>query len=508
MFKWVHMKQEAVLIFPHQLFASHPSLQKNIPVYLVEEWLFFRQYPFHKQKLMLHRASMQAYANTLRSAGYPVIYIETTQRKSDIRRLLPELAAAGIRRLHFAAVADNWLMKRLRNGCQIHGIETIISPSPSFLCEPADWKDFFDQQKAYHQTNFYIEQRKQRSLLLDAQRKPLGGKWTFDTDNRKKFPKGQQAPALWFPEENAYTREARSYVEEIFTDNPGHTDPFRYPVNHHDAATWLDDFLERRFHGFGPYEDALVSSEHYLHHAVLTPLLNTGLLTPEEVLQKALEAAARNEVPLASLEGFIRQITGWREFIRLLYEREGSRQRTRHFWGFTRRIPASFYTGHTGIFPVDNAIRKLLKTGYNHHIERLMVLGNFMLLCEFDPDEVYRWFMEMYIDAYDWVMVPNVYGMSQFADGGMMTTKPYISGSNYLLKMSDYPKGAWTETWDALFWRFMHIHRPFFTRNPRLGMLVKTFDRMPDARRQELLSKADAFLQQLDQSLTEKHTRV
>jgi deoxyribodipyrimidine photolyase-related protein len=201
---------------------------------------------------------------------------------------------------------------------------------------------------------------------------------------------------------------------------------------------------------------------------------------------------------LNSLEGFIRQIIGWREFIRIVYEREGNKQRTKNYWGFDRKIPESFWQGTTGILPVDNVIKKVLQTGYSHHIERLMVIGNFMLLCEFHPDEVYRWFMEMYVDAYDWVMVPNVYGMTQFADGGMMTTKPYISGSNYLLKMSDYQKGGWTEIWDGLFWRFMHVNRDLFLKNPRLSMLVKTFDKMPEKKRKKHISVAENHLNQLD----------
>ncbi len=190
---------------------------------------------------------------------------------------------------------------------------------------------------------------------------------------------------------------------------------------------------------------------------------------------------------------------GWREFIHIVYEREGVKQRTKNYWGFKRKIPAAFWKGTTGISPVDVVIKKVLATGYTHHIERLMVMGNFFLLCEFDPDEVYRWFMEMYIDAYDWVMVPNTYGMTQFADGGLMTTKPYISGSNYLLKMGDWKKGPWQETWDALFWRFMHVHRDFFTSNPRLGMLVKTFDKMLKEKQQLHLNNAETFLKTLDQ---------
>ena len=226
-------------------------------------------------------------------------------------------------------------------------------------------------------------------------------------------------------------------------------------------------------------------------------MLNTGLLTPQFIVDEALQYASNHEIPINSLEGFIRQIIGWREFIRAVYELKGKEERTKNYWGFTRKIPASFWNGTTGIEPVDNTIKKVLATGYCHHIERLMVLGNFMLLCEFDPDDVYRWFMELFIDAYDWVMVPNVYGMSQFADGGLMATKPYISGSNYLMKMSDYKKGEWQNVWDGLFWRFMHTHRTFFLKNPRLGMLVRSFDKMPDIKQKAHLNNAAQFLNSL-----------
>ena len=216
-----------------------------------------------------------------------------------------------------------------------------------------------------------------------------------------------------------------------------------------------------------------------------------------EIVEKTLAFGLSNNIPLNSLEGFIRQVVGWREFIRGVYMAKGREERTRNFWGFHKKIPASFYDGTTGIFPVDETIKKVLKTGYCHHIERLMVLGNFMLLCEFDPNEVYQWFMELFIDSYDWVMVPNVYGMSQFADGGMMSTKPYISGSNYLMKMGDYPKGNWQEIWDALFWRFLDVHRDFFLKNPRLGMLVKTFDKWNVTQQNHIQKIANDFLNEL-----------
>ena len=232
----------------------------------------------------------------------------------------------------------------------------------------------------------------------------------------------------------------------------------------------------------------------------MTPMLNVGLITPDEIVEKSLRFAQENDIPINSTEGFIRQIVGWREFIRGMYECRGSDERTLNHWRFTNKIPSSFYDGTTGIFPIDQTIKKILETGYCHHIERLMILGSFMMLCEFDPDEVYRWFMELFIDAYDWVMVPNVYGMSQFADGGLMATKPYISGSNYLMKMGDYKKGEWQAVWDGLFWRFMDKHRAFFLQNPRLGMLVRMFDKMPQEKKDMHLANGEHYLNSLNRT--------
>ena len=292
-------------------------------------------------------------------------------------------------------------------------------------------------------------------------------------------------------------------MQQHFSQNYGNAESAcLFAVTFADAENWLTLFLKQRFEKFGRYEDAIIASESVLYHSVISPMLNIGLLQPHFVIEKALEAAQEYQVPLNSTEGFIRQIMGWREFIRLVYDREGSKQRTLNYWNFKRKIPTSFWKAETGIAPIDETIQKILQTGYCHHIERLMVLGNFMLLCEFDPDEVYRWFMEIFIDAYDWVMVPNVYGMTQYADGGLMTTKPYISGSNYLMKMSDYPKGNWQTVWDGLFWRFMHVHRGFFLKNPRLGMLVKTFDKMKSEQQELHLANAEKFLQILDQQMT------
>ena len=483
------------LIFPHQLFEKHPALDKNRIIYLVEENLFFAQYKFHKQKLVLHRSSMKFYQDYLERKKFKVIYIDSTNELSDIRKLIPFLKQKRIEEIHFTDVADNWLEKRIKQTVEKCGIKLHEYATPSFFNTKDELKEFFSGKKKYSQTDFYIKQRKKFEILLNEDGSPLGGKWTYDTENRLKYPTTKKTPVVKFPSSNKYYEEAVEYVNKNFPDNYGEINKnFIYPNTFEESKKWFEQFLEKRFFDFGSYEDAIVAEEYILHHSVLTPMLNIGLLTPKYIVEETLKYSQSHKIPLNSVEGFIRQIIGWREFIRGVYEFSGTTQRTKNFWEFKRKIPESFWDGTTGIEPVDITIKKVLQTGYCHHIERLMVLGNFMLLCEFDPDEVYRWFMELFIDAYDWVMVPNVYGMSQFADGGLMSTKPYISGSNYLIKMSNYKKGDWQLIWDGLFWRFMDKHRKFFLSNPRLGMLVRTFDKMSEERKNALLSAAENYL--------------
>jgi deoxyribodipyrimidine photolyase-related protein len=496
------MSKSAVLIFPHQLFKKSEALDLEKVHFLVEEHLFFTQYPFHKEKLVLHRASMKAYEQYLTQAGYQVKYIESTSSLHDCRLLIKHLSDKKFTSISFIDPADYLLLRRIKKACTSFNIRIHILDNPSFLNTLAGTEKYFSSKKKYFQTDFYTAQRKQRNLLMDKDGKPEGGKWTFDAENRAKFPKKEIVPELQVSSDNDFIKEAEQYVLQNFYTNYGNINTSHlFAIDFEDSEKWLDTFLQQRFEKFGIYEDAIVEKESVLYHSVLSPMLNIGLLTPRQIIDKSLAVGASKSIPLNSLEGFIRQIVGWREFIRLVYEREGTKQRTTNYWQFTRKIPKTFWTGDTGIAPIDNTIKKILKTGYAHHIERLMVLGNFMLLCEFDPDEVYKWFMEMFVDAYDWVMVPNVYGMTQFADGGLMTTKPYISGSNYLMKMSDYEKGSWQPIWDGLFWRFMHVHQNFFLQNPRLGMLVKTFDKMSDEKRAAHLNNAENYLQQLDKQL-------
>jgi len=486
------------IIFPHQLVEQSTLVSTCDTIYLVEEWLYFKQFNFHKQKIAFHRASMKFYENYLQSKKIKVIYIDSTNELANIKNLIPYLKKSGVDAFDYIDTTDYWLEQRIIKACSNSSIKATKNRSLLFLNSSEEITTFFSDRKRMFQTDFYKYQRQSRNILLEQNQKPLGGKWTYDDENRLKYPKGKTPPKVDFLKPNLFYKEAISYTNKNFADNYGLlATEFIYPTTFTESKTWLQDFFATRFFEFGAYEDAIVSKENILHHSVLTPMLNVGLLTPQYIIDEALQFASNNEIPINSLEGFIRQIIGWREFMRAVYELKGKEERTKNYWGFTRKIPPSFWNGTTGIEPIDDTIKKVLETGYCHHIERLMVLGNFMLLCEFDPNEVYRWFMELFIDAYDWVMVPNVYGMSQFADGGLMATKPYISGSNYLMKMSDYKKGEWQTIWDGLFWRFMDTHRTFFLQNPRLGMLVRTFDKMQLSKQQVHLANAEKFINAL-----------
>ena len=491
------MSKAINIIFPHQLFAKSPLLKNGNEVYLIEEFLFFKQYKFHKQKIAFHRASMKYYQKYLEDKGIQVKYIGSKDKLSDIRNFGKEIKKQKIKKLILIDPTDDWLERRLNEVAK--DCELVFEDNLLFINTKEDLKTFFKpDKKSFFQTTFYKQQRKQLDLLLDKEQQPLGGKWTYDKENRKKYPKSKTPPAVKFPGSSDFWDEAIAYTEKNFANNPGEVSKERYyPVTHKESLDWFKQFLKLRFYDFGIYEDAIVQDHSILNHSVLSPLINVGLLLPKYVVDQSISFAEKEEIPINSTEGFVRQIIGWREFIRGMYECKGRFARSQNFWKFNRKIPASFYDGTTGIVPIDVTIKKILKTGYCHHIERLMVLGNFMILCEFDPKEVYRWFMELFIDAYDWVMVPNIYGMSQFADGGTFATKPYISGSNYLKKMSNYPKGDWEEIWDGMFWRFMDEHSDFFRSNPRLSMLVSMLDKMPAEKKQRHVDVAEKFIKGL-----------
>ncbi len=495
-----------LLIFPNQLFEEHPGLSLSpSQVIVLEDSLFFgdARYPsnFHQQKLWLHRASMKRYAASLSRRAMDVAYVDAS---SDHLSLLKQLRQATHDIVHQKETlvvvdpVDFALNKRLRVACEALGLTLQMLPNPGFLNSTQNNINYRSNHKRWFMADFYKSQRKRLDLLMDGN-DPLGGQWSFDEENRKKVPKKllSTIPQSLKLSRDAFDAEAVSYVEANYPDNPGSLKELHYPTSHADARSWLQHFLEHRFQQFGDYEDAIVAGESWLWHSVLTPALNIGLLTPAEIVQAAVEYSETHDVPLNSLEGFIRQIIGWREFMRATYDDLGVTMRTTNHWGHHRDMPSCFYDASTGIEPVDDTIKRILETGYCHHIERLMVLGGFMFLCEIRPNAIYRWFMEMFVDSYDWVMVPNVYAMSQNADGGLITTKPYFSGSAYVRKMSHYKQADWCDVWDGLYWRWIWNHSDELAKNPRWAMMCSAAKKMDTAKRNAHLANAEKFLAQL-----------
>jgi deoxyribodipyrimidine photolyase-related protein len=481
----------AFIVLPNQLTGSLPEGNFD-RVVLAEDGRFFSDFNFHKKKLVFHRASLKYFQSSLERKKYNVSYLD--------HRSLAKPAGLGewlkkntLKHIALYDPVDNELKARLEKEFKTAGVDVEFFSSPLFLCQPSDLDDFFADKKHYSMNSFYIFQRKRFEILLDNG-KPRGGKWSFDKENRQKLRKDVNVPEIKRPPRNPFVREAERYVNQSFPDNPGSTENFFYPVTHQDADKWLDNFIQNRLDGFGPYEDAISVDHCFVFHSLLSPLLNSGLLTVPGVIAKVIDYSQSHPIRLNSLEGFIRQVIGWREFMRAVYRLQGQKQKDSNFWGFEHTIPSRFYDAATGIDPVDHMIKRVLENAYAHHIERLMVLGNFMLLCEIAPNEVYRWFMELFIDAYEWVMVPNIFGMSQYADGGMITTKPYISSSNYIRKMSDFKPGAWCDIWDSLFWRFIHTHKKVFAQNARMKIMAVQADRMGKSKMDACIQKAEAYL--------------
>jgi deoxyribodipyrimidine photolyase-related protein len=458
---------KSFLLFPHQLFEDIETL-KGFKVYLLEVPLFFTQFTFHVQKLILHRACMKYYQDYLLRHNIEVVYVEVNAYEQTLQDLQNATCYD---------VADFDLKKSLKKN-----INTI-----TFIASPNFYNTQDDTLFMHH---FYMNQRKKLNVLV-KDGKPEGGQWSYDSDNRKKLPKDTLLPQ-WQIYDNGYIKEARAYVKQFSTF--GQETPFYYPVTHEDAKNTLQYFFNEHYQIFGSYQDAMSNGDSPLYHSMLSSSINSGLLDPKIVIEEAL---AYN-VPLNAKEGFIRQIIGWREFMHRTYETIGVRQRTTNFFRFSNAIPSKVYKGKSGLLPVDDVIQKVHKRGYAHHIERLMILGNFFLLTQRNPNSVYTFFMSLFIDAYDWVMVGNVYGMSQYADGGLMTTKPYISGSNYILKLGHYPKGEWCKIWDSLYWHFIYTHQEKFKENPRMKFSLTTLEKMKKEKLDMHLKTAQNYIKWLD----------
>ncbi len=496
-------------LHPDWLSPSPLQLAPGQRVLMIEDLAVASIWRYHRLRLLHTFVAMRSFRDALVARGVEVGYFElpASQEMPFWQRLALELNGGGEpqdgelegQELRVAEVADRSFEARLQRFCAEQGVRLSVLPSQAFLESVAESRAWFDGRRRPFMKTFYERQRRRLGLLLEADGSPTGGRWSFDVENRCKLPKGYVEPTLPALAASPHEPAVRALIERHFPDHPGVLGPLWIPFDQAGAEDWLQRFLAERLDGFGPYEDALSQKHATLHHSLLSPLLNIGLLTPAAVIASTLEHARRREqggqpVPIASLEGFLRQVIGWREFVRGIDRVHGERQAAANFWKHQRRLAPCWDYGSSGLPPLDAAIERVNRLGYNHHIERLMVISNLMLLCEIHPHEVHRWFMERYLDSYEWVMGPNVYGMGQMSDGGLFASKPYIGGSNYILKMGDYKKGPWCDIWDGLYWRFIERNQGFFRANPRLSMMVRLLERMDPARRASLEVAAEGFL--------------
>lgn len=476
---------KAALILATQQFAEHPAFSDAD----VEEFFFiesgprFAKLPYHRHKIVLLVSAMRHTAARLEAEGRTVRRVALNDDLTFAEALTGLLTAHGVDELTWMSDPNRPVDDRIARLCAKLGVETDVLPDGLFLTPEDEIDAWFASHPRPLMEDFYRWQRRRTGILMDGGR-PAGRRWNFDADNRKPLPKkGLDVPALPRPERDEITDAVIAEVDERFPDHPGQASDFWLPVTPEASREWLEVFVAQRLADFGRYEDAMRADETFLFHAVISPMLNIGLLTVEEVIA----AVTRTDAPLASVEGFVRQVIGWREYMRGMYrahpklERVNAlhlEKRAEEYWYSGERFPDELP------IPVRTVLERVHRWGYAHHIERLMVLGNWFLLQGYAPREVNRWFLALFVDAYDWVMVPNVMGMSQYADGGFVATKPYVSGGAYLQKMGSWWASA-QEAKDSAFtdayWEFLDRHEDLLAGNHRLSLALAQMRKRRDA---------------------------
>ncbi len=491
-------------LFPYQCLKESGAKDSTI-FFMAEDNDLCTHFKYHKHKIIFFLASMREYHEEL-AKKHKTYYCKLNEKEKHLTYIdkIEECLKKNnkIKIIKIYEIEDKFFESYLTkyfDSLSERGIKYEIIQSPSFLTTRSRFSEYLNSVKKPFMANFYQRQRKRLNILIDDDKKPIGGKWSYDSDNRKKMPKGTTVPpTLLKKQQSQHLKEVITLTNKLFSDHPGSSKDYWIPTNRKEALKYLNIFLKQKIHNFGSYQDAIVENETFLFHSVISPMVNIGFLPPKEVIAKTLETYKKNAIPLNSIEGFIRQIIGWREFVRGIYQNYSEEQDRSNFFNHKRKLSHHWYDGTTGIPPVDDAILRVRKYSYTHHIDRLMVISNFMLLCEIEPREVHKWFMEMFSDSSDWVMGPNVYGMGQFSDGGIFATKPYISGSNYIIKMSNFIKGEWCDVWDGLYWSFIDKNREFYQSNPRMGFVINTIDKMGNERKERIFSAAKHFLNRID----------
>ncbi len=490
--------KSVLLLYPHQLYPVS-DLPKVDTVVVVEEPLYFgmdqeRAFKLHKQKLILHRASMRRYVEeVLWPAGYKTEYVDLDvfMNSGDV---LGHVGKAD--QLYVIDPTDEILTKRLlaarRERTDLPNL-TFLS-LPNFYLKEQEVRQYFSERHTHPFAEFYQWQRERFNVLIDENYKPVGGDWSFGADNPKKLPADAPLPSFPVFGDNKHVVEAVAWAAEHFPDNPGGTE-FIWPTNHAEAKIWLNDFVENRLDDYSTYERTIDPRAPWLYHSLLASSLNIGLIKPQEIVHAALERHKTKPVPLHSLENFIRQVLGWREFTRGQYLHLGATLHGQNTFNHHRKLTSAWYNGTTGLPPLDDLVKKLNQHGYANQTEQRMIASNLMVLCEIHPDHMYRWFSELCLDTNDWTVAPNVYGMNMFASGAGDSAPP-IAPSNTILEMSNYERGVWSDVWDGLFWRFVEKHQTVLAKNPHLRSIVGRLKSLDADHKRIIHYRAEDFLNQ------------
>ena len=487
------------LILGNQLFpiSNFEEFRNDHIFYMAEDYELCSYEKHHKLKILLFLSSMRSHADQLKKKKFKLEYkkIDSNDFKKDyLEKLKKFIKTKRIKEITSFEIEDKFFEKKIESFIKKNDLIWNKIKSPMFLNSRAEFNDYLSKNKKPFMSTFYKTTRQKLNILMKNDGNPEGGKWSFDEDNRKKLPQDTKIPKFPNITETKHTKNLKPIIEKIFKDHPGNTQNFWFATEYNDVVKLLNFFLKEKSNLFGDYEDAVSQKNNILFHSALSPYINLGLITPEFIVSKTLQFHKKNKIRLNSLEGYVRQVIGWREFMRGIYQKYSDEMEKKNFFKHNRKMKNSWYEGTTGLPPLDYAIKNALKHGWSHHIERLMILSNIMNLCELKPKIVYKWFMEMFVDSSDWVMVPNVYGMGLYSEGGIFATKPYICGSSYFMKMMDFKKGDWCNTMDGLYWRFINRNRSFFLKNPRLSMMVRIFDKMKSDRKKLILSEAEKFI--------------
>jgi deoxyribodipyrimidine photolyase-related protein len=502
-----------ILILGDQLCLNISSLEaadeKHDTILMCEVMVEATYVGHHKKKIAFVFSAMRHFADELRASGYHVRYTRIDDEanagsfSAEVKRAIDDLKPSVI----CVTEAGEWRVRfEMETWASRFGIDVEISPDRRFLVPHDEFKVWAEGRKALTMEFFYRDVRRKTGLLMNGE-KPVGGRWNFDAENRQTAKPDLFRPThTTFPPDDT-TRQVIDTVASLFPDNFGTLERFSFAVGRSDAEQVLREFIAEFLPNFGATQDAMLQDDPNLNHSLLSFYINIGLLDPLTVCRAAEHAYLEGKAPLNAVEGFIRQIIGWREYMRGIYWLAGPEYVDSNFFGNTRPLPSFYWSGKTAMNCLATVITETIENAYAHHIQRLMITGNFALLAGIDPKAVHRWYLEVYADAYEWVELPNVIGMSQFADGGFLGTKPYAASGNYINRMSDYctscrydPKQRIGENacpFNALYWDFLARNQTKLKSNRRLAPPYATWARMADDTRHKIRKQAEIFLADL-----------